>query len=246
MPPLKAIRKMISGPYTMLPRWKDFQDCAVMWRWFFKGGPKPRFDRWTYCEKFVYVAEVGGSGINGLSGLLLWFPEFFALFLPGWVFNVALLVHGEEALLAVGFIFTIHFFNGHLRPEKFPMDTVIFTGRVTEREMQHERPDEYDRLVREGALERVRVDPPPRWLVLFGRTVGYSVVAIWFASTVLLVVILTVTLWIAVSGRGEIITDIDRRVMRIENQLSTLTCISLIPSDERTELRVAECQVTGD
>ena len=48
--------------------------------------------------------------------------------MPGWVFTVALLVHGEEALLAVGFIFTIHFFNGHFRPEKFPIDTVIFTG----------------------------------------------------------------------------------------------------------------------
>ncbi len=70
-------------------------------------------------------------GIIGASGLLLWFPEFFGRVMPGWVFNVAMLIHGEEALLAVGFIFTMHFFNGHLRPEKFPMDTVIFTGRVT-------------------------------------------------------------------------------------------------------------------
>jgi hypothetical protein len=47
--------------------------------------------------------------------------------MPGWIFNVALLIDGEEALLAVGFIFTMHFFNGHLRPEKFPTDRVIFT-----------------------------------------------------------------------------------------------------------------------
>ena len=53
--------------------------------------------------------------------------------LPGRVFNVALLVHGEEALLATGFIFLVHFFNGHFRPDKFPIDTVIFTGAVTER-----------------------------------------------------------------------------------------------------------------
>ena len=49
------------------------------------------------------------------------------------------LVHGEEALLAVGFIFTFHFFNGHLRPDKFPMDTVVFTGRISEHEMKDER-----------------------------------------------------------------------------------------------------------
>ena len=86
------------------------------------------FDRFTYWEKFDYWAVFWGMGIIGGSGLILWFPKFWARFLPGDLFNVALLVHGEEALLAVVFIFTIHFFNGHLRPEKFPMDTVIFTG----------------------------------------------------------------------------------------------------------------------
>mgnify|MGYP003336957914 CR=1 FL=1 len=54
------------------------------------------------------------------------------LFLPGWAFNVATIVHSDEALLATGFIFTVHFFNTHGRPEKFPMDPVIFTGRLTE------------------------------------------------------------------------------------------------------------------
>ena len=62
-----------------------------------------------------------------------------------------MLIHGEEALLAVGFIFTMHFFNTHLRPEKFPMDPVIFTGRVTEHELREERPDEYERLRARGA-----------------------------------------------------------------------------------------------
>ena len=59
------------------------------------------------------------------------------------MFNIATLVHGEEALLAVGFIFTFHFFNGHLRPEKFPMDTVIFSGVIPEHELKEERPVEY-------------------------------------------------------------------------------------------------------
>ena len=102
-------------------------------------GPRPRFDRYTYWEKFDYWAVFWGMFIIGGSGLLLWFPFFFSSFLPGWIFNIATVIHGEEALLAVGFIFTIHFFNGHLRPEKFPMDPVIFTGRITEHEMLEER-----------------------------------------------------------------------------------------------------------
>jgi hypothetical protein len=147
-------------------------------KWFFGRGPRPRFDRYTYWEKFDYWAVFWGMGIIGASGLLLWFPVFFARIVPGWVFNVAMLVHGEEALLAVGFIFTLHFFNGHLRPDKFPMDTVIFTGRLTIEELKHERADEYARLEREGALAAMQVDPPPPWLLRFGRTIGVIAVSI--------------------------------------------------------------------
>jgi cytochrome b subunit of formate dehydrogenase len=166
------------GPRSMVPQPRDIRDLVGHLRWFVGRGPRPRFDRYTYWEKFDYWAVFWGMAIIGGSGLLLWFPEFFARFLPGWVFNVALLVHGEEALLAVGFIFTLHFFNGHLRPEKFPMDPVIFTGSVTDTELKEERPDEYARLARDGALAALRVDPPPAWLVRFGRVVAVTAVSI--------------------------------------------------------------------
>ncbi len=68
--------------------------------------------------------------------MILWFPEAASNVLPGWMFNVALFVHGAEAALAIGFIFVVHFFNGHLRPGKFPMDLVIFTGAVSEAELR--------------------------------------------------------------------------------------------------------------
>ena len=135
-------------------------------------GPKPRFDHFTYWEKFDYWAVFWGMFIIGGSGLLLWFPWFFSRLLPGWIFNVALLIHGEEALLAVAFIFTIHFFNGHLRPDKFPMDTVVFTGSLTEDELKEERPDAYDRWAKDGTLDALEVAPPSRRTVLRGRIVG--------------------------------------------------------------------------
>jgi hypothetical protein len=103
---------------------------------------------------------------------------FFSQFVPGWVFNVALLIHGEEALLAVGFIFTMHFFNGHLRPEKFPMDRVIFTGVVPEEEMQEERPGEYARMQETGALDTIRTAAPTRWLRWLGTAIGTTAVVI--------------------------------------------------------------------
>ena len=68
-------------------------------------------------------------------------------FLPGWTLNVAHVIHSDEALLATGFIFVFHFFHTHLRPESFPMDTVVFTGKMPLSRFKAERRLEYQRLV---------------------------------------------------------------------------------------------------
>jgi cytochrome b subunit of formate dehydrogenase len=161
----------VFGPNSLAPRWKDAKDI-----WGCSGGSSgegrpPRLDRWTYWEKFDYWAEVGGSMIIGGSGLLLVVP---GVGVDGSCragsFNVAMIVHGYEALLAIGFIFTIHFFNAHLRPGTFPVDEVIFTGTLPEHELKEQRPEEYERLVESGKLEALRVkapDPGKRPVILF-------------------------------------------------------------------------------
>lgn len=164
--------RLLWGPASMVPQPRDVTEFIGHVRWFLGKGPRPAFDHFTYWEKFDYWAVFWGMAIIGGSGLMLWFPELFARVLPGEVFNVALVVHGEEALLAVGFIFTIHFFNGHFRPEKFPIDTVIFTGSVPEHELRDERPGEYERLRREGRLDQLVVPPPTAAMARYGRIVG--------------------------------------------------------------------------
>jgi hypothetical protein len=85
---------------------------------------------------------------------------FFTKFLPGWAINVAYVIHSDEALLATGFIFVFHFYHTHLRPESFPMDTVIFTGKLSLERFKLERPLEYQRLVDNNELDDYLVDPP--------------------------------------------------------------------------------------
>jgi hypothetical protein len=131
-----------------------------MMRWFLFKGPKPSFERWTYWEKFDFFAVFWGMFAIGGSGLMLWFPEFFGRFLPGWMFNVATIVHSDEALLATGFIFTVHFFNTHGRPEKFPMDFVIFNGQISKGDLIEERNDQWKRYEESGATEQFRVSKP--------------------------------------------------------------------------------------
>jgi cytochrome b subunit of formate dehydrogenase len=164
------------GPDSLVPQPRDVVQMAQHFRYFLGRAPRPRFDRFTYWEKFDYWAVFWGMAIIGGSGLLLWFPGRLGGILPGWVFNVAFIVHGEEALLATVFIFTVHFFNGHLRPEKFPMDTVIFTGRVSAEELQHERPAQYERLLREDRLAELEVPPAPPRLKRLGYVVGTTAI----------------------------------------------------------------------
>lgn len=147
----------VFGPDSMVPSGQDFRDLGAHFRWFLGRGPRPQWDRWTYWERFDYLAVFWGVGIIGLSGLVLWFPVFFTRFLPGWVINIAQVIHSDEALLAAGFIFTFHFFNTHFRIDRFPMDTVIFSGRISKAEMLHERRKWYDRLVATGRLDQHRI-----------------------------------------------------------------------------------------
>jgi cytochrome b subunit of formate dehydrogenase len=170
----QRFKEITFGPDSMVPSMRDWHDFIAHQKWFFGKGQKPQFDRWTYWEKFDYLAVFWGVAIIGISGLILWFPIFFTTFLPGWIINVALIVHSDEALLASGFIFTFHFFNTHFRLEKLPMDTVIFSGRISKAEMLHERKRWYDRLVAEGRLDDHRVrDEWERWKRI-AKAFGYG------------------------------------------------------------------------
>ncbi|MDV7144172.1 hypothetical protein R3X27_15915 [Tropicimonas sp. TH_r6] len=166
------------GPTSLLPNWQDLKDAYMMFRWFFGFGPKPAFDHWTYYEKFDYWAPFWGMVIIGLSGAMLWFPEQVAHYLPGWVFNIATIVHGEEAFLAAVFLFTVHYFNCHFRPEKAPQDISIFTGTVPLDEFKHERAAEYERLVESGELDDVLVAPPSARMTLGSQILGAVLIVI--------------------------------------------------------------------
>jgi cytochrome b subunit of formate dehydrogenase len=153
-------RGFLWGPNSMVPQPKDFSDFFSNVRYFFYLGERPPGDRWTYFEKFDYLAVFWGVVIIGLSGLMLWLPGLFTSFLPGWTLNAAYVIHSDEALLATGFIFVFHFFHTHLRPESFPMDLVVFTGKISLQRFKSERALEYQRMVDNNELEEYLVDAP--------------------------------------------------------------------------------------
>ena len=177
--------KFIFSPGSMMFNGADWRDFTGTMKWFFGRGPRPSYGRFTYWEKFDYFAVFWGVAVIGLTGLLLWFPEIGTYVLPGSAINVATIIHSDEALLAVVFIFTIHFFNSNLRPDKFPMDPVMFTGRITVEELKRDKPREYEELVAKGELEKNLFDPFPKQVEhgfrVFGMTalcIGLTLVAL--------------------------------------------------------------------
>jgi thiosulfate reductase cytochrome b subunit len=169
---------LLWGWRSLTPRLKDLADLWQNLRYFLYLGRRPRLDRWSYWEKFDYFAVFWGVAIIGFSGLMLWLPGAFTRLFPGWVLNVAHVVHSDEALLATGFIFIFHFFHTHLRPESFPLDPVIFTGVVPLSRFKEERPLEYERLVKTGQLEAHLAPSPTRARRLAGYVFGASALTI--------------------------------------------------------------------
>lgn len=176
----KGFKNLLFGRNTMIFTLKDVKEFFQTILWFLGKKQKPEYSKWTYWEKFDYFAVFWGIAIIGSTGLMLWFSEFFTKLLPGWLINVATIVHSDEALLATGFIFTIHFFNTHLRPEKFPMDTVIFTGGLTEEELKFDKPKEYEFLVKNNLLDQYKMGLLPSYKLKLAKYFGFTALSIGF------------------------------------------------------------------
>jgi len=182
----RQVKRALIGPDAILFRKKDVTDAVQMVRWFLGKGPMPKFDRYSYMEKFDYFAELWGVGVIGLTGLMLWQPVFFARFFPGSLFNIAIIIHSYEAMIATAFIFVVHFFNVHLRVDKWPLDAVMLHGRATMAYMEEEHPLLAERLhptlAGQAPSARAVADapapPPPAWLNRVAAATGLLLLGI--------------------------------------------------------------------
>jgi formate dehydrogenase subunit gamma len=136
--------------WPMVPTWKDARDWWETSLYYFGVQRElPKYDRFNFREKFDYFAVFWGLPVMMISGLVLWFPVFFGNRLPDLAIPIAYIAHSDEAILAISAIVVWHFYNVHYSPDKFPMSWVWLTGRIAEREIQHEHPLEYERLIAE-------------------------------------------------------------------------------------------------
>lgn len=140
----------LTGPRTMFPRLSDLRQLGQHIAWFMGSKVQPKFDRFTYWEKADYWAVLLGMNTMGLTGLVLWFPEWFTRFMPGYFVNLAFVLHFYEALLAVALKFVSHIITAHLRPEVYPMDRSIFSGHTSLERLKQEHAGQWEAMAAEG------------------------------------------------------------------------------------------------
>ncbi len=147
---------------------------------------RAQYDRYSYKEKFDYWAVFWGMAIMVGSGLMMWFPDWATRCFPRWVIDASRFAHSDEAMLAILAIFVWHFYNVHVNPDCFPINTVWLTGRMSAGLMEHEHPRELARC-RDRLLPSSGVIAPAasgrfngsRRLVIV-QMVAYAAALAWF------------------------------------------------------------------
>jgi cytochrome b subunit of formate dehydrogenase len=141
---------VLRTPMSMLPGVQDVRNAiqAVTYNLGLRR-ERPQQGFYTFEEKLEYWAVVWGTVVMGVTGFILWNPIASTRLLPGVVVPAAVVAHGLEATLAVLAIIVWHVYHVHLRH----FNKSIFTGYLTEEEMEDEHP---------AALARIKAGRTPR------------------------------------------------------------------------------------
>ena len=147
----------------MLPVRRDFE--FFIRRTLYNLGLGPRMEciqRFNYIEKAEYWALVWGTVVMVITGLLLWFDNWFIRFLPKGVLDVALVIHFWEAWLASLAVLVWHMYSVVFHPDVYPMNPSWITGNIPEDMYAKEHPGHVEEARRDTEaairrqLERVR------------------------------------------------------------------------------------------
>lgn len=182
--------------WTMFPRLDDAIDGIDAIRYNLGlTSEHPKFDRYNFSEKMEYWAGAWGTVVMVITGFIMWNPITFARLMPGDLIPASKAAHGAEAILAAGAILIWHFYNVHIKT----LNKAVFTGSMTEHQMQEEHALELER-IKSGKVDR---RPPNEVIKRRERT--YIPLATFFA------VLMLVALFFATSYESTAITTLPRR-----------------------------------
>lgn len=130
----------------MLPTVSDFINLWQNLKFYFGlSHQRPKFDRFTYFEKFDYWAVFWGCVIMIGTGGIMWFHDLVVVVfpkIPATMWDAFKEAHAHEAVLAVAAIVVWHMYNVHLRHGRFPGSLLWIHGRMSREEYEREHPQD--------------------------------------------------------------------------------------------------------
>jgi cytochrome b subunit of formate dehydrogenase len=146
----------------MVPKWKDAVD---LWQnlLYYAGlrRTRPLIARFGYAEKAEYWADIWGTLVMGLTGLMIWFKVGFFGFLPRWWIDVAIAIHFYEAVLATLAIIVWHFYHVIFDPEVYPVNLAFYDGKVSEELYREEHGLDFERMQETESHSEEDAGPQP-------------------------------------------------------------------------------------
>ncbi|MGZ8432077.1 MAG: formate dehydrogenase subunit gamma [Candidatus Deferrimicrobiaceae bacterium] len=132
---------------------RDFDDFLLAMRFNLgMGNEYPRFGKYGYKEKFQYWGATTGVFLISVTGVILWAETISMKFLPKFVLDLTLIIHGYQGLLIFIILLFWHLYIVHLHPSVFPMNPAWLTGKVDAEWLRAEHPAEYEKLKGEGVI----------------------------------------------------------------------------------------------
>jgi len=117
----------------LLFRKKDFSDLIASVKYDVGKDEKPPvYGRYSYKEKIQYWAFFIFVVLMILSGIVLWFHNYFFGILPKWFFDLSQALHSSTATLVLTFLVFWHLYLVHLSPGNFPINASFWHGYVSE------------------------------------------------------------------------------------------------------------------
>ncbi|MGA2217179.1 MAG: cytochrome b/b6 domain-containing protein [Terracidiphilus sp.] len=123
----------------LAPRTRDaFDAWGTMLYYLGLSKIRPKFGRFNYAEKAEYWALVWGTGLMGVTGVMIWAKVWVGDLLARWWVDVATTIHYYEAILATLAIVVWHFYQVFLDPDVYPMNWAWWDGKMPVEHYRHE------------------------------------------------------------------------------------------------------------
>lgn len=106
---------------------------------------EPKITKYNWLMKASLTFVILEVFVFIVTGLLLWFPWLLLEHFPRHYMLAVASIHRNLAIMSL-IHFTAHSFGNHLHPREFPLNKVIFTGKLPEEKVKEEFPLWYEEI----------------------------------------------------------------------------------------------------